>query len=84
LGRQNNYRPPQQYRRYNNGPSSNGPINRNAGGAPRYFRKNTFDNRRPRNMRSNNPNSSQYENVLIWTLLIHPFYISKFNVYFSF
>jgi Y-box-binding protein 1 len=65
LGRQNNYRPPQQYRRYNNGPSSNGPINRNAGGAPRYFRKNTFDNRRPRNMRSNNPNSSQYENVLI-------------------
>jgi hypothetical protein len=35
-------------------------------------------------MRSNNPNSSQYENVLIWTLLIHPFYISKFNVYFSF
>jgi len=62
LGRQNNYRQPQQYRRYNNGPSSNGPINRNEGGAPRYFRKNTYNNRRPRNMRPNNPNSSQYEN----------------------
>jgi len=63
LGRQNNnYRPPQPYRRYNNGPSSNGPMNRNGGDAPRYFRKNTFDNRRPRNMRSNNPNSSQYDN----------------------
>jgi len=67
LGRQNNYRPqPQPYRRYNNGPAPTGPMNRNGGGgAPRYFRKNTFDNtnRRPRNMRSNNPNSSQYDNV---------------------